>query len=30
LNLIYLRDRRMSTKLRSFIDFALDRFSPGR
>jgi DNA-binding transcriptional LysR family regulator len=30
LNLIYLRDRRMSTKLRSFIDFALDRFGPGR
>ena len=26
LNLLYLRDRRMSPKLRSFIDFVVDRF----
>jgi DNA-binding transcriptional LysR family regulator len=27
LNLIYLRDHRMSPKLRSFIDFVVERFS---
>ncbi|AMP05815.1 lysR substrate binding domain protein [Collimonas pratensis] len=27
LNLIYLRDRRMSPKLRSFVDFVVERFS---
>ena len=26
-SLIYLRDRRMSSKLRSFVDFVVDRFS---
>ena len=30
LHLLYLRDRHMSPKLRSFIDFAIDRFGPGR
>lgn len=30
LNLIYLRDRRMSRKLRSFIDFVTERFAPDR
>jgi DNA-binding transcriptional LysR family regulator len=29
LNLIYLRDRRMSPKLKSFVDFILGRFGPG-
>ena len=28
LNLLYLRDRRMSPKLRSFVDFAVERFGP--
>jgi DNA-binding transcriptional LysR family regulator len=28
LNLLYLRDRRMSPKLRSFVDFAIERFGP--
>jgi DNA-binding transcriptional LysR family regulator len=27
LNLIYLRDHRMSPKLRSFVDFVVERFS---
>jgi DNA-binding transcriptional LysR family regulator len=27
LNLLYVRDRRMSPKLRSFVDFVVDRFS---
>ena len=30
LNLLYLRDRRMSPKLRSFIDFTIERFGPQR
>ena len=30
LNLLYLRDRHMSPKLRSFIDFTIDRFGPQR
>jgi DNA-binding transcriptional LysR family regulator len=29
LNLLYLRDRRMSPKLRSFIDFVVERFGAG-
>jgi len=29
LHLIYLRDRRMSSKLKSFVDFILVRFGPG-
>src|SRR3982074_1557468 len=27
ITLLYLRDRRMSPKLRSFVDFVVDRFS---
>ncbi|MGA7974796.1 MAG: LysR family transcriptional regulator [Pseudolabrys sp.] len=30
LNLLYLRDRRMSPKLKSFVDFVVDRFPAGR
>jgi DNA-binding transcriptional LysR family regulator len=30
MNLLYLRDRRMSPKLRSFVDFVVDRFGAER
>ena len=30
LHLLYLRDRRISPKLRSFIEFAMERFGPAR
>lgn len=29
MHLVYLRDRRMSPKLRSFVDFVLEKFGPG-